>query len=263
MTMPRLSATLLACVLVLGTAACTAQQPAAVNAEATVGSRHLAPSFEPRAAGPAHRIARQHRTAVARSSSSPTPGRSASAPEPGGPRGSTGSSGPGSTPSPAGSLAASVRDRGGDVAGGLGAPSYVDLTGAHIEASDGSFVLRVEVAAALPQRQESSDKTMNVASFYDVDADGTIDYEVWATLADNGWSGSYRYPDGARFGDESGVTVRPDGKELVLRFPRGHLGSARSFQWAVGSEWGTYEQISTGTTASDHAPDRGAVRFPS
>lgn len=256
--MPRFAASALAAVLVLGATACTAQEPPGPATEAEVGSGHLAPSFAPTASPStrAHRrVERARRAAASRS-----PSRPARSGTPGRPAGS--GAAPASPAGPAGTGTASVQDRAGDVAGGFGAPSYVDLTGARLEADGGSYVLRVAVAGGLPRRQPASGKTMNVASFFDVDGDGSIDYEVWATLADDGWDGSYRYPDGARFGDDSGVSARPVGHRLVVRFPRSLLGPARSFQWAVGSEWGSYEQVSTGTTASDHAPDNGAAGFP-
>jgi hypothetical protein len=163
---------------------------------------------------------------------------------------------------PATVLSASVTDPSGDVQGSLtGAPDHVDVTGATLTRSADAFTLRVSFAGNVPV--SDADKTENVASFYDLDGDGQLDYEVWATLADNGWSGSYVTPNGSRFGADSGVTARPDGRDLVITFPLSHLRQARAFRWSVGAEWGSYEQLAAGATAKDNAPDSGVVAFPS
>jgi hypothetical protein len=160
-------------------------------------------------------------------------------------------------------LRASLTDPSGDVKGSLtGAPGYVDITGATVTRNNGGFELALDVAGAVPARQTDPDRTMNAASFYDLDGDGTIDYEIWATLADNGWSGSYRTPSGASYNDDSGVTATPRGHTLLIRFSLGHLDRATRFRWAVGAEWGTYTQIAAGTTAEDNAPGQGVVAFP-
>lgn len=107
---------------------------------------------------------------------------------------------------------------------------------------------------------------MNIASFYDVNGDGQIDYEVWANLADTGWAASY-FDDTtgkARFGEQAGVAVALAGDELVLRFPASHLGGASRLRWSLASEWGKYEVISTLAAARDDAPDNdAAVSFSS
>ncbi len=251
------------CVLVLTVASCAAQPPSRPAAGA-VGSGHLAPTFDAvRSHG-----GRPHQHRLRGSGRPGRPGTSAaSAPtasSPLGPAGGEASPAPSASALPTRSASASLRDRLGDVAGApVGTPSYVDLTGAHLESSRDGYVLRVSCAATLPDRQQDPDRTMDVASFFDVDGDGSVDFEVWAALGDDGWHGSYRFPDGARFGADSGVTARAAGHDLLIRFPRGHLGSARSFRWAVGSEWGSYEQVAAGSGAADHAPDTGAVAFPS
>jgi hypothetical protein len=151
-----------------------------------------------------------------------------------------------------------VRDRTGD-ARGVGVPAYADLTGASLRRDGGRFTLRAGAAADFPT---SSDEVEHVILFADTDGDGQVDYEIWATLADDGWSGTWRYPDGARFGSGSGVDVRPQGRDLVVGFDASRLGGASSFRWLVGAEQGTAEQQSTGTMSEDYAPDSGAVRFP-
>lgn len=165
-------------------------------------------------------------------------------------------------PAPPSATTAAVSDPQGDVQGSLTqAPPYVDLTGARLTRARGGYELRASFAGSVPAKQ-SDDKTVNVASFYDLDGDGTIDYEVWATLADNGWSGSYRTPSGARFNEDSGVRAHADGQQLVVTFPLGHLNDDDAFRWSVGAEWGSYQQIAAGTTARDNAPDSGVVGFP-
>lgn len=168
---------------------------------------------------------------------------------------------PAAQPKPSGPLSASVTDPTGDVRGTLtGAPPHADLTGATLTRGD-VFEVRVSFAGAVPQRQ-TDDRIVQVATFYDLDGDGETDYEVWASLADGGWGTSYRTPDGARFGEDSGARARPEGNDLVLTFPLTHLRRAESMSWAVGAQWGTLEQVSTGTTSKDNAPDGGWARFP-
>lgn len=163
---------------------------------------------------------------------------------------------PAAQPGPAGPVRASVSDPTGDVRGTLtGAPAYADLTGATLTRGD-VFEVRVAFAGTVPQRQ-SDDRIVQVATFYDLDGDGETDYEVWASLADDGWGTSYRTPDGARFGSDSAVRARPEGSDLVLTFPLSHLEGATTLAWAVGAQWGTLEQVASGTTSKDNAPDGG------
>lgn len=170
-------------------------------------------------------------------------------------------SGASPAPTPAGPMTASLTDPSGDVSGGLGGtPDHVDLAAAGVTRTANGFEVRIEFGGLLPTRSEGS-QVQNVAAFFDLEGDGLVDYETWGSLSDNGWGSSYRTPDDARFGSDSGVTARPDGSTLVLTFPLGHLDNARSFRWQVGTEWGTPEQIATGTTASDRAGE-GGVAFP-
>jgi hypothetical protein len=173
----------------------------------------------------------------------------------------TGDDSPAAQPKPSGARAA-VPDPTGDVRGALtGAPPYADLTGAALTRGD-DFEVRVSFAGAVPQRQ-TDDRIVQVATFYDLDGDGETDYEVWASLADNGWGTSYRTPDGARYGDDSGARARPDGNDLVITFPLTHLERAETTAWAVGAQWGTLEQVASGTTSRDNAPDGGWARLSS
>jgi hypothetical protein len=164
---------------------------------------------------------------------------------------------------------ASITDRTGDVTTSLERPpAWADLLGARLIDHGTTFELRVRLGGGTAPTSSDDDHTMNVASFYDVDGDGKIDYEVWANIASSGWGSSY-FDDvhgGGRFQEKSGVTVTPDGDEVVLRFPTTHLHGATRFRWSVASEWGRPEALGTLATARDSAPDDdpdGAADFPS
>lgn len=168
---------------------------------------------------------------------------------------------PAARPEPSGPSRASVSDPTGDVRGTLtGAPPYADLTRAALTRGD-AFEVRVSFAGAVPQRQ-TDDRIVQVATFYDLDGDGETDYEVWASLSDDGWGTSYRTPDGARFGEDSGARARPEGNDLAITFPLTHLQRAKRMAWVVGAQWGTLEQVASGTTSKDNAPDGGWASFP-
>lgn len=139
-------------------------------------------------------------------------------------------------------------------------PAYVDVSGAEVASKAAGFAVEVVVASSLPRRM-TGNNTMNMVAFFDTDGDGSIDYEALAGLADTGWTTASRSPSGSRFGSDSGVRVTVSGKTLTLGFARSFLGGAGEFRWAVGSEYGTYEQVAAGTTAHDYAPDTGAVAF--
>ena len=229
------------------------------------GESHLAPTFRPERGKHRQHDRQPSPKATARASAratshpDPTPGGKQGQPSP---AGATSPATPTtSAPALASAGSAAITDSRGDVSG-LGAPAYVDLTGATVSRAGDRFRVRIDVGAPLPSRK-TDDRTMNVGCFVDTDGDGRIDYEMWANLSDSGWGTSYRYPDGARFGSSSGVTVTVSGATLTLGFPADHVGGASSFRWATGAEYGTLEQVGSGTTAQDLAPDRGAVEFPS
>lgn len=48
----------------------------------------------------------------------------------------------------------------------------------------------------------------------------------------------------------------------VITFPLGDLERADSLSWAVGAQWGTLEQVASGTTSKDNAPDGGWAPLP-
>lgn len=163
-----------------------------------------------------------------------------------------------------GSGVSSFTDPRGDLTPSLDPPPpYADLTGGRLSRSGAGFELRVRMGGPVASNGPV-DRTMNVASFFDIDGDGVIDYEVWANLADTGWGPAYfdNTGGGAKFGQASGVAVEVAGDELVLRFPLAHLADPPAFRWSLASEWGRYEVISTPAAARDDAPDNdGFARF--
>jgi hypothetical protein len=144
-------------------------------------------------------------------------------------------------------------------------PAWSDLLGARLVRSGSGFELRIRLGGGdAPESTPDDDHTMNLASFYDVDGDGSIDYEIWANVASGGWGASYFDNDGGgRFGDESFVTVTTEGDEVVVRFALLHLDGAERFRWSIASEWGRYDAIGTPAMVRDEAPDDdGAAAFP-
>lgn len=187
--------------------------------------------------------------------------------------------GPGGTaraPRPAGQVAgpviagastAAVNDSVGDLTPSPAdpPPPWADLAGATLIRRAHGFELRVAVGGGTAPSSTDADHTMNIAAFFDVDGNGSIDFEVWANLASGGWGGSYfdNVKGRAAFQEKSGVAVSVEGPEVVVRFPLSHLVSAEKFRWALASEWGRYEVLGTIATARDDAPDDdGAAQFP-
>lgn len=233
--------------------------------QSTAGGSRLAPTFAPEHGKHGVRARRALAPPTSRPAAAASPRATGAAGGTAGHHGGRPTGQPSPTPAPAGNdpavpATASLRDGTGDVSG-VGAPAYADLTGAIVTRSGDGYRVRIEVAGPLPARQ-GDDRTMNIACFVDTDGDGQVDYEMWAALSDDGWSTSYRYPDGARFGSSSGVSVAVSGATLTLGFARSAVGGASSFRWATGAEYGTVEQVASGTTAQDLAPDTGAAPFP-
>lgn len=166
-----------------------------------------------------------------------------------------------------GATTAAVTDRFGDLTPSPvdPPPPWADLGGATLLRRADGFELRVRLGGGSAPSRTDEDHTMNIASFYDVDGNGSVDYEVWANLADSGWGSSWfdNRTGNAGLGAKAGVTVTVAGDEVVLRFPLSHLGTAEQFRWSLASEWGRYEVLGTAATARDDAPDNdGAARFP-
>lgn len=157
-----------------------------------------------------------------------------------------------------------VRDPSGDVGGGIEqAPASADIVAVSLSRRGDVVEVRTTFAAPVPRRQSGS-QGMNVASFYDVDDNGIVDYEVWASLADDGWGTGHldRRREKATFGPSTGIRVSVEGDTLVARFSVERIGGADVFRWSAASEWGSYESMASSTSARDHAPDEGAVDYP-
>lgn len=144
------------------------------------------------------------------------------------------------------------------------APASADIVAVELTRTAQEVVVRTTFAGNVPERQSDSSRTTNVASFYDVDGNGLVDYEIWTSLADDGWGAGYldRRQNEASFGPETGIRVRVDGVVLIVSFPVERIDGASSFRWSAASEWGTYEQMATSTSARDYAPDDGAAGYP-
>ncbi|HVF74425.1 MAG TPA: hypothetical protein VM938_05205 [Acidimicrobiales bacterium] len=180
---------------------------------------------------------------------------------------STGASGQQPAPVVPGATTAALVDPRGDLTPSPldPPPAWADLVGATLLRRADGFELRVRLGGGSAPTGTDEDHTMNIASFYDVDGNGSVDYEVWANLAASGWGGSWfdNRAGKAAFADKARVAVTVAGDEVVLRFPLSHLGNAEQFRWSLASEWGRYEVLGTAATARDDAPDNdGAARFP-
>lgn len=157
-----------------------------------------------------------------------------------------------------------VDDATGDLSASTeSAPASADIVGVVVDRTGDRVEVRTTFAGPVPTRQTSS-KGMNVASFYDVDGNGYVDYEIWASLADDGWGTGYLDDrrNEASFGAETGIKVTVRGDTLVVTFPWDRIGSAREFRWQAASEWGSYESMAASTSARDRAPDQGAAGYP-
>jgi len=161
---------------------------------------------------------------------------------------------------------ATISDRKGDVTFSVDRPpAWADLVGGTLTRRPEGYELRVKLGAEVPSTYES-ERTINIASFYDVTGDGSIDYEVWVNLASGGWGGSYfdNTRRGANRLNDEALAIRTEGAELVVGFPLSHLASAERMQWSLAMEWGRYEVIGTVAAARDDAPDNdAAAQFPS
>jgi hypothetical protein len=146
------------------------------------------------------------------------------------------------------------------------APAWADVIGIRLSSLGDELELDVRLGGGSAPSVTDARHTLNLASFYDTDGDGDIEYQVWANLSSKGWGGSY-FDDGPgggpnRFGTESGVEVTVVGDVVRLRFPRSLLGGASTFRWSVATEWGSYETIGSLAAARDDAPDDdGSLTF--
>lgn len=154
----------------------------------------------------------------------------------------------------------------GDATPGVGTdepPPWSDLAGGALERRGDAYALAVRLGGAAPERAPGSE-TMNIASFYDVDGDGAIEYEIWVNLGPDGW-GPVWYDDrgNAVPGEESNVTVEVEGDEVRLLFPGVMLGSPSRLRFSLASEYGELSVIGSSFARRDDAPDDDqAVSFP-
>lgn len=221
---------------------------------------NLEPRFEPDAAGPLTTgVPAGDVGAGSAVSTTTTTARGASA----------GGKPPAQVPAPVvvGATTAAIVDRVGDLTPSPAdpPPPWADLAGATMIRRADGFELRVKLGGGTAPSTTDEDHTMNIASFFDVDGDGSIDFEVWANLASGGWGSSYfdNVNGKTGFQEDSGVSVKAEGGDVVVRFPLAHLGNAEQFRWALASEWGRYEVLGTIAMARDDMPDDdGAARFP-
>jgi hypothetical protein len=157
-----------------------------------------------------------------------------------------------------------VRDPRGDLGpSAQGEPASADIVAVRLSRQGDLVEVRTTFAGEVPRRQTGS-KGMNVASFFDVDGNGMVDYEIWASLADNGWGTGYRDDrrNKASFGPDTGIEVSVKGDTLVTRFRDDRIGGADGFRWSAASEWGSYQSMAASTSARDYAPDHGAAAYP-
>lgn len=232
----------------------------------------LAPSYDARphaertSGAPREKIREQRRQRLARNEKQAPHRRSSRARGVAGQQAHAGSSGAASVRDAAAGTSTPVRieDPSGDLSRSTeGAPAWADIVAVKITRRGDAVEVQTTFSGQVPTRQTGS-KGMNVASFYDVDDNGIVDYEVWTSLADNGWGTGYldRRKEKASFGPFTGIRVSAEGDTLVTRFPGDRIGGARVFRWSAASEWGSYASMSSSTSARDYAPDEGAAGFP-
>ncbi len=160
-----------------------------------------------------------------------------------------------------------VDDPDDDAVGGVDQdpPAWTDLAGVELIRQGNAYSLRVQLAGGEAPETSDGESTMNIASFFDVDGDGSVDYEIWANLGPDGWGGSWFDDQGhGSFGEDSNVSIEVDGDEVVVLFPDVMLGQADRFRFSVASEYGELSALGSGFTRRDDVPDNDeAVSFPS
>ncbi|HEU5083435.1 MAG TPA: hypothetical protein VFU14_08855 [Acidimicrobiales bacterium] len=162
---------------------------------------------------------------------------------------------------------ASFDDPVGDATGGLDEdpPAWTDLAGARLVRNGDAYGLSVRLGGGTVPQRAPAGRTMNVATFFDADGDGTVDFEIWANLGPEGWGAAY-YDNTDRtggFGEESNVTVVLRDQSLELIFPDILLDRAERFRFSLASEYGGLDVLGSDYARRDDAPDGGqAVAFP-
>ena len=154
----------------------------------------------------------------------------------------------------------------GDATPGIGAgtpPSWTDLAGGSLERRGNAYRLTARLGGEAP-KTGSGAETMNVASFYDTDGDGSVDYEIWVNLGPNGW-GPVWYDDSgnAKPGESSNVNVVVAGNQVQLLFPDVMLDKPDRLRFSLASEYGPVAVLGSSSARRDDAPNRNqAVSFP-
>ncbi len=160
-----------------------------------------------------------------------------------------------------------VQDPADDAVGGVGTdpPPWSDLAGAVLRRTGDAFSLSIRLGGGAAPQSASGNATMNIASFYDIDGDGAVDYEIWVNLGADGWGPTW-FDDAnhhAAAGPDSSVTVQVQGDSVVLLFPDVLLASAPTFRFSLASEYGEVSTIGSAFARRDDVPDGDrAVAFP-
>lgn len=247
--------------LALGVAGSACVAPGTTVEEGTQNEGLQAPTFAPLPESTTTGPAMVEPPSSAPSGTGPTPASTSSP---------TAASSPAAESSPGSTAAASPRavrgqldDATGDLQGleGGRAPPHADLRRVVLEQGPSTGTITIAFAGPAPEAAEG-DHILNVATYHDVTGDGRVDYEIWASLTSDGWGTAwYDLREGtARYAADDDVEVAVVDGDVVLTFPAGHLDHARSGQWLASSEWGTSVTISSGTSATDDAPDDRAGR---
>ena len=143
-------------------------------------------------------------------------------------------------------------------------PAWTDLAGGSLERQGDAYRLTVRLGGDAPETAPGAE-TMNIATFFDVDGDAGIEYELWVNLGVEGW-GPVWYDDqgNAAPGEDSNVTVIVEGNEVRMLFPDVMLDAPDRLRFSMASEYGELAQIGSSFARRDDAPDNDqSVAFPS
>ena len=181
---------------------------------------------------------------------------------------STAPEGPGAVTTAAGGApkeSVAFDDPVGDATPGIGTtpPPWTDLAGASLERRNNAYRLSIRLGGPAPQSAPGAE-TMNIATYFDIDRDGDVEYELWVNLGPHGW-GPVWYDDkgNAAPGDRSNVTVVVEGDRVRLLFPDVMIDKPNRLRFSVASEYGPLSSIGSSTARRDDAPDDDqAVAFP-
>lgn len=136
-------------------------------------------------------------------------------------------------------------------------PDWADLETVTVERDGDRMQLTIGLTGGAPDAAPDDQHTMNIATFFDVDGDGHLDYEIWANVSTSGWGTSYfdNVEGRALFADEDGIDIEVVDGTVVMTFDASKIASAERFRFATSSEYGRYETIGTELMARDDAPD--------